>query len=354
MDTVSYKCPNCGGPLQFDPEQQNYRCDYCLSGFSQEELEQNAQIETEKARTEPVPEAESESDHGAALLYHCPSCGAEIVTDETTAATFCFYCQNPVVLSGRLEGEYHPDYVIPFAIDRDEAKERFTQWIKKKKFVPNSFFSPEQIEKMTGVYFPYLLYSCKAEATMQAEGTKLRVWTSGRIRYTETKKYQVVRDGSMDVENVTRNALKKADKELIEGVLPFSMDQKKKFSMAYLSGFMAEKRDMGREEFEEEVKREVEEFTVSTMKHHAGGYDSLQVRDSHVELHDPQWKYALMPVWTLTYRDPGKDKIYYYALNGQTGKACGQLPVDRKKLAALFAGIFFPMLTFLLIAGYWI
>ena len=96
------------------------------------------------------------------------------MTDETTAASFCYYCHNPVVLAGRMTGGYHPDFVIPFAIDRDKAVEIFTQWIGKKKYVPNAFFSKDQIEKISGVYFPYWLYSCQVDGDMEAEGTKIK------------------------------------------------------------------------------------------------------------------------------------------------------------------------------------
>jgi DNA-directed RNA polymerase subunit RPC12/RpoP len=37
-------------------------------------------------------------------LFVCKSCGGEIVADENTAATECPYCNNPVVMSGRLSG----------------------------------------------------------------------------------------------------------------------------------------------------------------------------------------------------------------------------------------------------------
>ena len=67
--------------------------------------------------------------------YSCPSCGAEIITDATTAATFCYYCHNPVVLSGRLEGKYLPDMVVPFQLDKKKATESFLSFVKKKKFV---------------------------------------------------------------------------------------------------------------------------------------------------------------------------------------------------------------------------
>lgn len=105
------------------------------------------------------------------MLYTCPSCGAEIVTDETTAATFCYYCHNPVILSGRLSGEFHPDYVIPFAMEKKRAVEIFEQWMKKKRFVPKAFYSEDQIEKISGVYFPYMLYSCRAEGSWMQKRT---------------------------------------------------------------------------------------------------------------------------------------------------------------------------------------
>ena len=39
MSAVSYKCPNCGGELTFDPQTQKYKCEYCFSYFTEEELE---------------------------------------------------------------------------------------------------------------------------------------------------------------------------------------------------------------------------------------------------------------------------------------------------------------------------
>lgn len=143
MAVISFKCPNCDGELIFDPSTQKYKCEYCFSLFSQEELDamkpaqttepQNADAAGEgkasgkpedKKQSQPGNKAGSgtekdntenkESDKEAgkeadAVTYTCPSCGAQIVTDATTAATFCYYCHNPVVLGGRLEGKFLPD-----------------------------------------------------------------------------------------------------------------------------------------------------------------------------------------------------------------------------------------------------
>lgn len=461
MATITYKCPNCDGGLMFDPATQRYRCEYCLSSFSQEELDALAPAAAsdtvgqpgedysqagagydpaggQTIWAEPGPDAagaggaagagtaagtggaagagaaagtgaaagagtaagtgaatgagtaagagaaavagaatagtaasgafsggdgrraepemggyaQEPADQGGAVLYTCPSCGAEIVTDATTAATFCYYCHNPVVLSGRLEGSYHPDFVIPFQIDRKRAQEMFSQWIAKKKFVPREFYSPKQIETMTGVYFPYWLFNCKVDGNVQGQGTQLRVWTAGNIRYTETKIYDIARQGTVEVNNVARNALKKANRRLVDGVQPFEMGEMQNFSMGYLSGFMAENRDMERAAFETEVAQEVRDFAVSGLKGQGIVYDRIQITNQNADITSGFWQYALLPVWTLTYKDRQNGKIYYFAMNGQSGKVCGELPVDKAKLMILFASIFLPLLIILLILGY--
>lgn len=335
-ETITYKCPNCGGGLQFNPEKQKYDCEYCLSEFTQQELE--------KLR----PEAES----SAAVLYHCPSCGAEIVTDETTAATFCYYCHNPVILSGRLSGEYNPDYVIPFQIDREKATAIFSAWMKKKRYVPKAFYSQDQIEKISGVYFPYLMYSCRVDGELEARADRLRVWVSGNYRYTETQTFDVAREGRMEIRHVARNALKKANRQLVEGVLPYDMESLQPFTAGYLAGFVAERRDMEQRDFSEEVCGEVRQFAIDSLRNSIGTYDRVNVQRAAADLKDEKWEYALLPVWTLTYRDQVKNEMYYFTINGQSGKVCGKLPVDKRKLLILFAELFFPVLLFMLLMGY--
>lgn len=340
MALMSYKCPNCGGGLKFDPASQKFKCEFCLSEFTEDEMRQ---IEEKEA-----------AGCGEAAVYTCPSCGAEIVTDETTAATFCYYCHNPVVLSGRLSGQYLPDYVLPFSVDKKEAEKRFLDWIGRKKFVPREFFSKDQIEKFSGIYFPYLLYSCKVDGSINAEAEQNRTWVTGKIRYTEHKQYQVDRAGCLDVKNLTRNALSKTNKELVEGVLPFDMEKLQPFRMGYLSGFQAEKRDMESQVFEEEAKQEVKNYTIQNLTSSIQNYSSVNIKGSRTDIRDAKWHYALLPVWVLTYRDKQKDKTYYFAMNGQTGKIRGKLPVDKGKLMALFAGVFFPVFAVLMIGGWFL
>jgi len=351
MDVIQYKCPNCGGDLKFDPASGKYSCEYCLSKFSQDELDKqtNAKMKQTGGNAESASTTNKASDSSIedAKVYICPSCGATIVTDSTTAATFCFYCHNPVVLSDRPDQSYRPDYVVPFRIDRKKAEQIFEEWIAKKKYIPKFFYTKEQIDKITGVYFPYLMYTCNIDGNLDAQGTKVDVSVQGDIEYTDTGIYHVRRNGNMEVKHVLRNALNKADKVLSDSVLPFETEELKPFNMSYLSGFFAEKRDIDKSELADSMKAEVINYAVEELQNSLVGYTDVNVTTDNVELVNEKWEYALLPVWTLTYNDNGK--IYYFSINGQTGKTVGELPVDKGKIIRTFLLIFIPFMVVLLL-----
>ena len=372
MSVVSFKCPYCDGELIFDPATGQYKCEYCISKFTQAELEKVAKeqgIETQKAsgqsetgsftdsaKKEASGQAaygkEPEQD-GQAVVYNCPSCGAEIVTDATTAATFCYYCHNPVILGGRLEGNYLPDKIIPFEITKEQAIKKFLAFVEKKKFIPKAFFSKKQIEKITGVYFPYWNYNADVVSDLQASAKRIRTWTTGDRRYTETKFYHVERQGNVSLTNISENALKKANGKLALGLMPYHFDKMQEFHMGYLSGFMAEKRDIEKESIKQHMQEEVKKYAEIMVRNTIDGYDTVSVENSKLKFNKENWQYCLLPVWTITYK--GKDgKIYYYSMNGQTGEVCGELPVDRAKAARVSIAVSAVISILGLLGGYFI
>lgn len=388
MAVISYKCPNCDGELVFHPATQKYKCEYCASAFSQEELEKmkpateeeekisapsgegyaqqgsqgNAQQENRKDVRQGGRERTQQSqgtdgrqavEEEEGVIYNCPSCGAEIVTDKTTAATFCYYCHNPVVLSGRVSGEFLPNKIIPFSIDKKQATEKFLAYVHRKKFVPKAFFNKQQIEKISGVYFPYWMADMDMEGFLQAEGKNFRVWRSGDTEYTETKVYHVERGGSIHLEDITKNALKKNSLKLAEGVLPYDVGKVQKFHMGYLSGFLAEKRDLERRDLQAEVSADAKKFGERLLRDTAGGYSQLSVRSCQMQTERENWDYIMLPVWTVTYK--GRDgKMYYYSMNGQNGKVYGELPVDGAKVWTLGLIIFAVVFLLGLLGGWMI
>lgn len=350
MAVISFKCPNCDGELIFDPATGQYKCEYCVSTFTQEELDNMEREESTEKKLgassgyveEPDDTASASGRSGSAgqadaVMYTCPSCGAEIITDATTAATFCYYCHNPVILGGRLSGEFLPDKIIPFEITKEQAVKKFLEYVGKKKFIPKAFFSKQQIESITGVYFPYWNYSADVENAMQGEARNVRSWTAGNMRYTETKYYHVSRQGTVSLTNMTENALQKANAELARGVMPYNFEKMRDFNMGYLSGFMAEKRDIEKESLERQMQTLAKSYAFNMVKDTIK-YSTVNIENSQTRFRGEDWAYCLLPVWTITYK--GRNgKIYYYSMNGQTGEVCGELPIDHKKLAMVSGGV---------------
>ena len=376
MATITFKCPNCGGGLVFDPSVQKFRCEFCNSVFTQNELDALSPDQTTDRKDtfdyEETPEENSpqsaagkqqdsvrpgkETDRpaglggeeagtsgpsfhhgsGEAVIYTCPSCGAEIVTDAVTAATFCYYCHNPVVLQGKLSGDYLPDKIIPFKYNRDRAEEEFIKFVRSKKFVPAAFFSREQIEKLTGVYYPFWVYDCELSGYANGRMDRIRVWMSGDDAYTETSIYHFERGGTVRVEGQVSQALKQNDHRLIDAVMPYNMRDVEDFSMGFLQGFVAQRRDVETKEISKALTDKARSYALTAMRNTVTGYQTVSVENSHYDIRNERWQYLLLPVWVLTY-GRGSTKKYYFAMNGDTGEVQGRLPVSGGRLAAFSA-----------------
>ncbi len=331
MEAVQYKCPACGAALKFDADKQDFICEYCDSVFKEEDFFKS----DEKLAVDAV-QAEERENLENAVLYVCPSCGAEIVTDETTAATTCYYCSNPVVLSGELSGELKPDFIIPFKIDKDGAISKFKEFCGKKKFLPKDFITDSHVEEIKGVYFPYWYVDCEANGSLNATSKQIKTWQVGDIHYTETTLMSHFRQGNMSVRDLPEAALKNKDRDILKYVCPFSSADFVPFSMSYLSGFFAERRNVEASEIRESVVQKIKSISTEKLRRSVE-YPGVLVKDSSISAGEISWRYNLLPVWVLNYKH--KDKNYIYALNGQTGKVYGELPVSNKKLGALFAGV---------------
>ena len=153
--------------------------------------------------------------------------------------------------------------------------------------------------------------------------------------YTETSVYNVVRGGDVIIKNVFERALKSQDRDMLNGVHPFDLSKVKPFSMSFLSGFQAEKRDIEKAELENEMERRMNEYAKQLLEDTMEGYSTIKIRDFQEKTDLSSWNYTLLPVWVLTYKYNGQ--IMPYAINGQTGKLYGGLPVAKGKVWALFA-----------------
>ncbi len=326
--TVTYKCPNCGAGLIYDAEKHSFVCKFCISEFKEEDLEDS---EADK-KAEKIDEEQREFDESV-NQYVCPSCGAEIIVEKSTAADFCYYCHNPVVLSDKLSGNFKPSKIVPFKISREEAKEQFLRYARKKWFCPGDYFSTANSEKITGVYYPFWVTDADTHARLDTTAYKVRTWTSGDYRYTETSRYDVKRGGNIHFEDITSSAISEEDKKMLEGILPYPVDEHKDFAIPYLQGFMAKKRDVDRDMLTSEVRGKMNLYSEQMLRDTIRGYSTVTTDSMNVNIKSSHWEYTLMPIWILTYTK--NRKTYVYAMNGSTGKIYGELPVSPLKLALL-------------------
>lgn len=318
--TATFKCPDCGGYLEFDPQGQQFLCPYCGASFNDEEIRQQS-----KAK-----EMQFAGQSASLRSYHCQSCGAQIVTDDTTAAARCYYCHSPVVMTDRLTDEFRPDGVIPFQMDRKAAEEKFRKFVKSKRFIDTEFFAPQQMEDFSGVYYPYWFADVDGEVSFDGQGTKINVMNSHQKTVTITRYYEVKRDGKVNLRNLVRKALNKADAKLSDGIHPYDLSEEKPFAMGYLSGFLAEKRDVEAGTVKPDLLAEAERYAQQLISE-KDKYDTLKGRTDFKPTRT-SLRYMLLPAWVLTYKGKGNGKPYYYMMNGQTGAVCGRLPLKKSKL----------------------
>jgi predicted RNA-binding Zn-ribbon protein involved in translation (DUF1610 family) len=266
----------------------------------------------------------------------CRSCGGEIVVEKTTVATECPYCGNAAVASKQVSDMLRPDFIIPFKLDKNAAMAALKKFYGGKPLLPKYFKDEKRIEKIIGMYVPFWLYDCDTSNNAVYNTTKTSSWTVGKTHYTKTDYYMVKRAGNMRFEKIPADGLEKMDDIVMESIEPFDYKDLKDFSMAYLSGYLADKYDVKAETNQPIIDKRVRKSVETALRATVQGYSSVNTKVLNVRMRNGQVHYALFPVWILNTR--WGDEIYTFAMNGQTGKLVGELPVDWKK-AAVISGI---------------
>lgn len=336
---TNYQCPSCTGPLQFSAATGKLECEYCGSGYSVEEIEALYAAKNEKAEAAAETAAAAENWNAESIrAYVCPSCGAELLCEVTTAATACPYCGNPTVVPGQFADAKKPDYVIPFQVEKESAVAALKRHYRGKPLLPGKFAQESHLEEVKGIYVPFWLFDGEARASVSFSATRSRVHTTPKERITTTEHYDVQRSGNVIFEKVPVDASTKMPDGHMDAIEPYDYEKLEPFSMAYLPGFLADKYDVEAEESAQRAWERCRNSAVDSMEETVTGYSTCSVRDSDVQIRQTGVRYALLPVWLLSTR--WQDKNYLFAMNGQTGKLIGDLPVSKGRLALWFAGLF--------------
>ncbi len=386
-EITNYQCPACTAPLRFDGESGRLQCDFCGSSYSVAEIEA-LYAEKDKAAADASEQVRKKAEQTAAdpedtgwevdenlRAYQCPTCGAELITEKTTAATACPYCGNPSVVPGQLSGALKPEFVLPFKIEKEAAVAALHKHYGKRNFyLPKPFRSDNHIEKVQGVYVPFWLFDATVSGAGQYDGQDSVTHMEGDYEVTRTMHYNVERAGSAEFNGIPVDGSKKMPDNYMDSIEPFDYTQLKPFSTAYLPGYLADKYDEDAEKCAGRADQRARATALNVMSDSVKGYAScipfstaylpgfLADRyDVSAEEASPRMEtrckdtlegllrrdidhsvvvperfeakvvkkeahYALLPVWMLTTK--WRDRTYLFAMNGQTGKFVGELPTD--------------------------
>lgn len=346
-----YKCPNCGGSVEFDSGTQMIKCPYCDSEFDVAAIEaaNEAQNKSADDMNWSADEAKWSEDETAGMrVYICNSCGGEIVADETTGATQCPYCGNQVTMKGQFTGDLRPDLIIPFKLDKNAAKEAYKKHIGNKKLLPKLFKTENHIDEIKGVYVPYWLFDCSAAGSVTFSGTQVEHWSDSEYNYTRTSYFNLYRSGQAEFGAIPVDGSSKMADDLMESIEPFNIAEAVDFKAAYLAGYLADRYDVSYENNVPRANERVRESLIQSMRATTSGYTGVTPKSTNISVGNGRVRYALYPVWVLntTYRG----EKYTFAMNGQTGKMVGNLPMDKAAfwkwfgilgagLSAVFTGI---------------
>ena len=346
--TLENRCPACKASISFNAKLGKWKCEYCGSEFSLEEMQKHTDNASGEQKNQKA--SNTADNYDEYISYHCESCGAEIVADPETSATFCVYCGNTAILQSKLSGKFSPDKIIPFKKEKEEAINAFKKLSKGRPLVPKDFSKEENIEKIRGVYIPFWLYDIDVSGDIVMNAETIETWTRGNTHYTKTNIFKVTRGGNIGFENVPIDGSSHFDNDIMNSIEPFSYEDLVPYNHAYLSGFYAEKYDEDGEKLFSEVSNRTLNTARNVLKDDAKLYLSKTIISDGLVASLKNQSYALLPVWMVNVKY--KDKMYIFAMNGQTGEFVGNIPLDKGKAIIYIITIFIVTMIVCILISY--
>lgn len=354
-----YNCKHCGAELYWDANAGTLKCEYCEYEFMPADFEDEATAETanvsevtetaegataetnvreEKYEREAdeFDKATDDSESADLVVYECEHCGAEVITARSTVATTCAFCGRAISLSNKLVGNFKPESVIPFAVDEKQAVEIYKSYCKKALLSPGTFKSENELKKVKGVYVPFWLHNFTVNADAVVGAENVTSHKRGDDKVVEHHMFRVSMDVKGEFKSIPTDGLKHLDDKLMSSIEPFDYSKLTEFNPAYMAGFYAEEYDIGGEDTIAQAKERADDAMRAECIEKAGLYESKMMESYNPSYSNEVSKYAMLPVWLFNVTYGGKD--YQFAVNGETGKIAGKLPISVPKLAGAVLG----------------
>ena len=231
-------------------------------------------------------------------------------------------------MAGQFSADLRPNLVVPFQLNKEQAKAALSNHLNKKPLLPKLFRSQNRIESIQGIYVPFWLFDTDADANIRYQATRVHTWSDSNYIYTRTSFYSLLRAGRIGFDNVPVDGSSKMSNDLMESIEPYDLNKAVDFQTAYLAGYLADKYDVSADDCKARANDRIRSSTESAFAATTAGYATVIPQSTNIHLSGSRVRYGLLPVWMLTTR--WRDQIYTFAMNGQTGKMVGNLPIDWK------------------------
>jgi len=347
---TSYKCPNYSSSIPYDIKYEKLKCQHCDTEFDFESLEAYNIEKENKTEVCDWNINNNETAVDGKISYVCPACNGEVIGDENMSSTSCPYCGNAIIVGEKLSGILQPNYIIPFKLTENDAKRIYEKFISNKKLLPDDFKINNFIKKLNSIYVPYWLFDAHTTASIRFNATNTIIKDEGNYRIKEIRHYLILRDGSANFEKIPVDGSSKLDDTLLDSLEPFDYSDLKQFNKAYLANFLSDKYDQNEQQTVKKANERIKNSIITLLMDSIVGYDSITVDSSYVNIKNGYASYVLLPIYifSTTY----KGKIYQFAMNGQTGKFTGNLPMDKTKAQKLCISTFLISFIIIFIAFY--
>ena len=268
-------------------------------------------------------------------VIECTSSGASIEVSSHKTSEKCPYCDSNIVMSDKVVSILDPDGIRPFSIDKKEAGNVFTNWVKKRKFAPNALKNLYQSGKIMGIYLPYWSFDNSAACIYTAEGgidRKETYMEDGKEKTkTVTDWYAVRGNLNNDFTNKIIRASKTLKESLIKSLGGFNLGNTITYDSGYLSGYNSEIFKVPMREGYEEVKRqmnsELERMIESQI---LKSYNKVRNLRFSTNWNNEFYRLILLPVYSMSYSFNGK--AYQVLINGENGTTVGEYPKSHVKV----------------------
>lgn len=346
-----YKCPHCGGELDYLPGTEIIKCEYCGSEFSASELIEEKEVTAAEYQEKKTDEQKNERGETTieATIFTCPQCGGEIYSLDQSAVTFCSYCGSQVTLQSRLSRIRKPDVVIPFKLTAEQGMQEYFRKVKHSLFVPSEMKKDSEVEKLRGIYMPYWVYNVKAPE-------KIKVSSSVEhrtVNYIVKDHYATTITAEGTIDGIAYDAASAFSDELSGGIAPYDFRDAKEFAPGYFSSFYADEGDVESYLYKDEAFNVAADAYAENVYHpdmKKYGLDKQKIAKEFIS-GGVERKLGYYPVWFLANKNKKGNRVSYATINGQTGKAAVDLPVDFTKylIASLIIAVpIFVLLTLFL------